>query len=275
MYRVILIDDEPWILKGLMHAFPWEEHGFEVAGSYMDPEEALDRLLREPVDAVFTDIRMPKLDGIALIQRLREENRAAEVVIVSGFSEFEYAQQALRLGAFDYILKPIDDAQTRGLLPRLRAALDEKNEARSRLLLEWVASDQRSDPSVEALIPRVHAGYQVLAIPREDEPAFHRLLSGFPHIRWARFPMGPTRFLILNTDMDLGDALSGFAPATAAGLSALAEGTQAIPALVQQANLACLQHFTTGERAVFRYHNRHPERVLPLVQRAFNTNAKY
>lgn len=270
MYRVLLVDDEPWILKGLQQAFPWREHGFEVAGSYLDPTQALGHLLREPIDAVFTDIRMPEMDGITLMRRLREENKQAEVVIISGFSEFEYAQQALRLGAFDYVLKPIDIEVTKTLLPRLRTALDEKNEAMSRILLEWIVeADQNPDPSVLSLLPQESGGYQMMAFSREDKQAFFDLLSSMPGMRWIHFSMGQKRFAILSARGDAGEKIMEAAKGLTAGLSAWSQDVRAIPAMAQQASLALMQAFISGEGSVFLNRNRRPEEVLPFVKRAF------
>ncbi|GHU72855.1 DNA-binding response regulator [Clostridia bacterium] len=125
MYKILLVDDEPWILRGLAKSFPWAVEGFEIAGAFTDPAKAVENALADPPDAMFVDIRMPGMDGLQLIQAIRDAGLTTQIVIISGYSEFEYARQALRMGAFEYCLKPLDEQTASTLLPRLRQRLDE------------------------------------------------------------------------------------------------------------------------------------------------------
>ncbi|MDR2078342.1 MAG: response regulator [Treponema sp.] len=102
MYRVLLVDDEPWALAGLRKIFKWHEKQFEISGETTDSVEALDLIRRQKPDAVFTDIRMPEISGIELMKLIRGEGLDIEFIIISGFAEFSYAQESLRLGAFDF-----------------------------------------------------------------------------------------------------------------------------------------------------------------------------
>lgn len=124
MYRVTLVDDEPWSATSLQKAMPWEEFGFEVTAIETDSVVALEHIKDSPPDVVFTDIRMPELSGIDLLRKTREARRELVFVIVSGYDDFKYAQEAIRLGAADYVLKPVDSGEGRKLLERLRARLD-------------------------------------------------------------------------------------------------------------------------------------------------------
>lgn len=134
MYKVMLLDDEPWELKGLKNMLPWNEHGFEVVCELINPLEALARLKEDRTfDVLVSDIRMPGLDGISLMKELRAFLPNLEIIFVSGYAEFEYAREALRSGAYDYLLKPIDLDLSDSLLSGLKDRLDEKR--RSRLLL--------------------------------------------------------------------------------------------------------------------------------------------
>lgn len=141
MDRVVLIDDELWTLVGLRNSFDWASHGFEIAGEFGSSLEALDFLRREPADVVFTDIRMPGITGLDLLRRLRESGSDVEVVIVSGFSDFEYARDAIRWGAAEYLVKPVEMDESDTLLQRLRARIDDRNRRRDLEALESLSCD--------------------------------------------------------------------------------------------------------------------------------------
>jgi two-component system, response regulator YesN len=104
--RVLIVDDEPFFRSALRALLPWEKHGFAVAGEAIDGAEALAFLRREPVDVVFTDIRMPVMDGIELIRAARAEGLGARFVVLSAYDEFSLVKGAFLEGARDYLLKP-------------------------------------------------------------------------------------------------------------------------------------------------------------------------
>lgn len=107
MYKLIIVDDEKNIRDGLALCYPWEELGFEVAASLPDGKSALDYIDRFCVDVVLSDIRMPHMDGLAFAKKLHQDRSPVTVVLLSGYAEFEYAQEALRYGVKEYILKPV------------------------------------------------------------------------------------------------------------------------------------------------------------------------
>ena len=127
MYRVLLVDDEEMVTQGLSRFVPWEECGYEVAGTATGVDKALAFLEKEPVDLVITDITMPVKSGLDLIQILNEQYPKIKTVILSGYSDFSYAQQAIRLGALDYLTKPINFSAIRTLLERVHLKLDEES----------------------------------------------------------------------------------------------------------------------------------------------------
>jgi two-component system, response regulator YesN len=132
MRSLIVAEDEELFRHELATATPWEEYGFVLAGEAADGEEAWRLVLERKPDVLLADIRMPGLDGLSLLERitsrLREEE-APMTVFLTGHSEFEYARKALRLGAFDYLLKPLDDAELKDVLRRVAAALDERDKS--------------------------------------------------------------------------------------------------------------------------------------------------
>ncbi len=106
--RLLLADDEPLVLENLLTMMPWEEMGCTIVGTAEDGEEALDTVKTQEIDLVISDIRMPGMDGLELFRSVQELNNPPLLIALTGYDEFEYAQRALRLGIFDYILKPID-----------------------------------------------------------------------------------------------------------------------------------------------------------------------
>lgn len=113
LHQVLLVDDEAKVLDGMRRFFNWEEAGFEVCGTALSYEEAVEKMMNAPADVVVTDISMPGKNGIDLIRTLKSLFPKAFVIILSAYSEFSYAQEALRLGALDYLTKPINFGQLR------------------------------------------------------------------------------------------------------------------------------------------------------------------
>lgn len=106
MYKVVIIDDEPIIVKGLTKLVPWQNYDCEVAGSASDGEEGLELIRSMRPDIVFSDIYMPKMDGLLMAAALKSEFEDMELTILTGYRDFDLLQQALRLGVSRYILKP-------------------------------------------------------------------------------------------------------------------------------------------------------------------------
>ncbi len=125
-YRVLIADDEPIIREGIREAIPWSELGMDVVGEAEDGEEALELARELDIHIMLVDLNMPFLNGIELIRRLQEECPDCRCLIISGHDEFAYAQEAVRLGVQDYLLKPVDDRQLYETLSDLRQRMDEE-----------------------------------------------------------------------------------------------------------------------------------------------------
>lgn len=126
MYSVILVDDSMPVLHYLSRAVPWEQLGFQLAGSFSDPEEALTYGQQHAPDVLITDIGMPKIDGIQLIASLKQTQQSLMSVIISCHGEFAYAQQAVKLGVQDYLLKEnLTADQLVPILEQIRQRLDQ------------------------------------------------------------------------------------------------------------------------------------------------------
>ena len=126
MLRVLLVDDEPFILRGMEELIDWENEGFEIVGSAADGEEALHFLQDHNADLVVADIKMPVMDGLELLRMLRasKKNRDVYFIILSGYADFQYAQEAIKYACTDYILKPVEKEK---LIQALRKVRGMKN----------------------------------------------------------------------------------------------------------------------------------------------------
>lgn len=106
MYRVVLIDDEAIILEGLKKVVDWAGFGCEVVATAGDAASGMAMIREHKPDIFFTDIRMPDMDGLTMIAALKSEFPDMQVAVLTGYADFEYAQQAIRLGVTRFLLKP-------------------------------------------------------------------------------------------------------------------------------------------------------------------------
>lgn len=133
MLKALLVDDEPFITKGLSVLVDWEAQGFTIAGTASNGRQALAFLKKHPVDLIIADIQMPVMGGLELLEILRRDKISeAHFVILSGYSDFEYARQALRYDCMDYLLKPVMTDQLTELLQKVRASCRRNSEGKKR-----------------------------------------------------------------------------------------------------------------------------------------------
>lgn len=132
MHKVILVDDEIYTRTGLRNLINWEACGFQVVDEADNGEDALALIEEQQPDLVITDIRMPVMDGLELIRLARERIAAPpSFIIISGYDDFAYAQQAVRYGVADFILKPIDEKVLEPTLRQLNDKLLKAKQAKS------------------------------------------------------------------------------------------------------------------------------------------------
>ncbi|XEC95842.1 response regulator [Paenibacillus tarimensis] len=129
MYTVLIVDDEPWVAYGVKQLIDWESLGYIVIGEAYNGLTALEAILEKKPKVVISDIRMPGLDGIELLEQIRHNQMDTKVILISGYAEFEYAQKAVQLGAFDYLLKQVDQNKLTDTLVRLNKELEEKEKS--------------------------------------------------------------------------------------------------------------------------------------------------
>lgn len=107
-YRMLVVDDEAIVREAIKGSIPWSQHQVDVVYCAANAPEAIKYLEENEAELVLTDIRMPVIDGLKLVELLREKHPSMEFIIISGYADFEYARQAMRFGVRDYLLKPVD-----------------------------------------------------------------------------------------------------------------------------------------------------------------------
>lgn len=126
MYRILIIDDEPVVREGISRTIDWNTHGFELVAACRDGREGIAALETYRPDVVITDICMPFVDGLELASWIGEEYPSIRTVLLTGYDEFEYAQEAVRLHVSDFLLKPITADELRTVLDRIHGELDDE-----------------------------------------------------------------------------------------------------------------------------------------------------
>lgn len=130
MYKVALIDDEHIIVEGLRRVMPWEKLGCAVVGTASDGAQGLRLIREERPDILFTDIRMPNMDGLSMLAAVRSEFPRMQVTVLTAFRDFDYAQQAINLGVCRYLLKPSKMDELCEAVREMTRRLDEARPAR-------------------------------------------------------------------------------------------------------------------------------------------------
>lgn len=212
MLRIVIVDDELSIREGLGKMIGKESDRFLITGSFSNGQELLDFAQDSEFDAVITDIRMPLVDGLELIKELRSIRPEARCIIMSGFTDFEYARQALRYSAVDYLLKPINKKQLFGLLYQLdedkELALGKEQQLRSGLLLSYLKGDPAlCDRLPELILPLPHLSVTVLK--GSDMEALHSsvsLLRRQPQFRFDTVDTGEEGITLVSYYNELPDA---------------------------------------------------------------------
>lgn len=127
MYQVLIVDDEPFVRQGIKVIIDWESYGFQIAAEAKNGLEAIELMKTQKFDLVFMDIRMPGMSGLEASAKIRSSiSKRIKIVLLSGFSEFTYAQEALKYNISHYLLKPLDPDELVKILNQTSKELDKQ-----------------------------------------------------------------------------------------------------------------------------------------------------
>ena len=124
--KMVVADDEILTLQLMEKIIDWKSKGIEIAGLAQNGKEALELVNNECPDILITDIKMPQIDGLELIKQIRNRNSSLKIVIISAYSEFEYAQRALSYGVSGYLLKPLDEDKLENMINTIISEITKK-----------------------------------------------------------------------------------------------------------------------------------------------------
>lgn len=155
MIKVVIADDEQHICRLIQALINWEGLGMELAGVAGNGIEALALLKREHPDILITDIRMPGCSGLELIEKAREVCKNLQIVVISGYANFEYAQSALRFGVRDYLLKPINKDELGDTMRKLKKKIEEEKSAQAQYENSRQSRQKDADKLRQLLVERL------------------------------------------------------------------------------------------------------------------------
>lgn len=206
MYDALIVEDSKPILRNIQNLLGSLELPVRIAATAANGEEALEYLKRQPIQILLTDIRMPKMDGLTLIEEAKRINPLLKVVLISGYSDFEYTRKALNLQVFDYLLKPVERLQLKEVMDRVLEQLGAQTDRDAEMLKEIVGPGDQAE--FQLAEPLRHYGRLVLVISRQPFTAWtekwrcDELQTGL-HVMFQPyacqvFPTrGPEHFLVL------------------------------------------------------------------------------
>lgn len=130
--NILIVDDEKYEGILMEKSVAWESEGFHIMGNVQCAEDALALMEKQTPDIVYTDINMPRIDGLELSRRIRETYPAVHIVIVTGYREFEYAREAIHIGVEEFLLKPIQSDELLAAAVKLREHILKEREQQSK-----------------------------------------------------------------------------------------------------------------------------------------------
>ncbi|MDQ0886754.1 two-component system response regulator YesN [Paenibacillus sp. V4I9] len=181
-FKVLVLDDEPKQRKGIIAKMNISGLPITIVGEAGDGIEGLELALRVQPDIVITDIRMPGMDGLDFIERAKELNPEIVFVIISGYSDFDFAKRAIKYGVSDYLLKPIDEAELRSNLANIILKIEETR--KSRLEMEKLKQDKEMNLESlrQQLLTRMVQEPKQSASSQESITTVSDLIERFPYI---------------------------------------------------------------------------------------------
>lgn len=159
--KVVITDDEPKVCVVVQKCVHWEDLELELVGTAHNGKELLDKILETKPDLVITDIDMPEMNGLELIETVRKAEIKCKFIIISGYRQFEYAHKALKNNVEDYLLKPIDEQELNESLERLKIAILHERMQDTNEVTELITKNKKDKENIQRLfLTQMMAGSQ-------------------------------------------------------------------------------------------------------------------
>lgn len=261
MYQVIIVDDEIWSLIGLRKIIEEDAERFKLVYETTDSIDALEQISMKRPDVVFTDIRMPEMSGIELIRSVRERGIKTEFLVISGFPEFSYVQQALQEGAIDYQLKPFDRNSAKLMLDKLFTKLEKKSSV-SDLKCYSLLRDKKDNVAELLQYKFGHELYQKLQIVLlyYNNTDFKRItFETGEESQSFSLKIGPRKCIcIINSNEDKTDVVCEKlslinSEIEKAALSRVGNSVDLFEQLLKETEITIMDSFIYPENKIFRY----------------------
>lgn len=262
MYSVIIVDDEPWAIKGIRNAFNWHQYGFDIIGQFTSAHKAMEFISEASPDLVFTDIRMPDISGLDLMRMTKDMGLDVDFVVVSGFAEFAYAQEAIRYGALDYCLKPLDIELADPLMEKLALHFSKKRSVRNNLILEALTAPDKSDlKSLAPFFDNASGDYlRVVIVYSNSEIKDGQAIQfgGIEHTLEVELGSRKTLYILKSDkkselDVQLDAAILTGSNIKSIGISSISTNYDHMAKLIKESDLAASQPFLHEEQGIFEY----------------------
>ncbi|QUH27708.1 response regulator transcription factor [Vallitalea guaymasensis] len=276
MYRILIVDDERLVIKSLKASIDWQEYGYSVIGEATSGKDALEFINKQKPDLVFTDIRMPEINGLELIKRGKRISGKTQFIVVSGYAEFAYAQKAMLYGAMGYCLKPFDDDEIINILKKVKAKLKVTTITNDYSLLDTTSKDNRESLIKILKENKVIDSYAdnkviILVSIGKNELEFSTSVS---HVD---FRLGPNKYVyiipvdkrdyILST-LDISEDIKSV------GISSIISIDENLNKYIENTTMAAYQFFITGKRDLYTTENIDYKDIDNLVRKLENSAGK-
>ncbi|WP_179233014.1 response regulator [Paenibacillus rigui] len=187
--RMCVIDDIKTIVNGIVNHIPWEEHGIRIVGTASNGEDGIELIRSTRPHIILSDIRMPKLDGLEMTRAIVKQGDLTKIVFLSGYTDFDYAQQAIRLGAFDFIQKPFTPSQILEVVLKAKKAIEQE-------LLE-VRRMNEMESKIRESMPFLRQEYFRLLMRYPTSP-----LSASQRWDFLQIPLAKHHFTVMLVEID-------------------------------------------------------------------------
>ncbi|MFD0692672.1 response regulator [Paenibacillus sp. GCM10027628] len=258
MYKVLIVDDEELVIDSLKATVDWTECGYEVIGYALSGEEAMEAVKQLHPDVIFSDIKMPGMNGLELKKRLDDAGISAKFVVVSGLAEFALVQKAIQNGVSGYCLKPFDEMEIEGYLKKLKRELDARRPLHEGEILDLIesgtqeaSSKLRRELALAGITESGRDDFRIMLTVRRDRLQLNE------KIPCLSIRIGYRKFIYVMADKDAVELMNQFSSERlhflkGIGISKRGVDTAGFTQAIEDAELQAYQYFTLAENLTWK-----------------------